>query len=375
MRIKSVEAIVVRSPELSIASGPSSLVIKLETDEGITGIGEACTHSERDEASFAAKAIIDKGYAPILKDEDVTNIQKIWYRIYGYSEWYGRRGIAIYALSAVDIALWDLLGKYLHQPVYKLMGGRFRDKIRVYASLIFNMDDPESSGREGRKYIDEGFTAVKYGWGQTWEKSFGLDANRDDETVRIIREILGPDVDLMVDVGRMVNWSVPHAIKMAQRLGKYDIYWLEEPLPQDDIEGYIALMRKSNVRIAAGEGEYTRWGYKDWIIRHAVDILQPDVSKAGGLSEVKRICDLAYMWNMMIVPHGFSTAINIAANLQLVASMPDVSLLEFRRTKSSLIYRLAKKPFEAVNGCLAIPEGEGLGIELNEDVIEECRVE
>jgi len=144
-------------------------------------------------------------------------------------------------LSAVDIALWDLLGKYLHQPVSKLLGGKFRDKIRVYASLIFNMDDPQSSGREGKKYVDEGFTAVKYGWGQTWEKAFGLDADRDEETVRIIRDILGSDVDLMVDVGRMVNWSVSYAIKMAERLGKYNIYWLEEALPQDNIEGYVTL--------------------------------------------------------------------------------------------------------------------------------------
>jgi len=375
MRIKNIEAIVVSNPEPSIASAPSSLIVKLETDEGITGIGEACTHSEGNEASFAAKAIIDRGYAPILKQEDPTNIQKIWYRIYGYSEWYGRRGIAIYALSAVDIALWDLLGKYLHQPVSKLLGGKFRDKIRVYASLIFNMDDPQSSGREGKKYVDEGFTAVKYGWGQTWEKAFGLDADRDEETVRIIRDILGSDVDLMVDVGRMVNWSVSYAIKMAERLGKYNIYWLEEALPQDNIEGYVTLTGESDVWIAAGEGEYTRWGYKDWIIRHAVDVLQPDVSKAGGLSEVKRICDLAYMWNMMVVPHGFSTAINIAANLQLVASMPNASLLEFRRTESPLIYKLVKEPFEAVDGYLDIPKGEGLGIELNEDVIEEHRVE
>jgi len=375
MKIKDIEAIVVRSPEPSIASAPSSLIVKIETDEGITGIGEGCTHSESDEASFAAKAIIERGFAPRLKGEDPLNIQKIWYKLYQYSEWYGRRGIAIYALSAIDIALWDIAGKYLHQPVHKLLGGKFRDKIRVYASLIFNMDDPESSGKEGRKYVEQGFTAVKYGWGQTWEKAFGLDADRDEEAVRIIREILGPKIDLMVDVGRMVNWSLPYAIKMAERFKKYNIYWLEEPLPQDDIEGYIMLTQKSDVWIAAGEGEYTRWGFKDWIIRRAVDVLQPDVSKAGGLSEVKRICDLAYMWSMMVVPHGFSTAINIAANLHLVASMPNASLLEFRRTESPLIYKLVKRPFEAVNGYLAIPDGEGLGIELNEDVIEEYRID
>lgn len=375
MKIKNFECVVVRNPEPSFAFGPSSLIVKIETDEGITGVGEACTHSENDEASFAAKAVIEKGYARILRDHDPTDIQKIWHEMYHYSEWYGRRGIALYALSAIDIALWDVLGKYLHQPIYKLLGGKFRDKIRVYASLIFNMDNPESSAREGMKYVKQGFTAVKYGWGQSSESSFGLDMDRDEEAIRIIRDALGSKVDLMVDVGRYVDWSLPYAIKMARRLKKFDIYWLEEPLPQDDIEGYITLKKESDVWIAAGEGEYTRWGFKDWIVRQAVDVLQPDVSKAGGISETKRISDLAHIWNMIVVPHGFSTAINIAANLHLVASMPNVPMMEFRRTESPLIYKLSKKPFEAKDGYLTIPEQEGLGMELDEEVIEKCRVD
>jgi len=267
---------------------------------------------------------------PLLKGEDPLDIHRLWYKLYRYSEWYGRRGLAIYVLSAIDTVLWDLAGKYFHVPVYKLLGGKFRDKIRVYASLIFDMDDPESSGKEGKKYVDQGYTAVKYGWGWTREKAFGLNAEKDEEVVRVIREILGPKIDLMIDVGRMVNWSLPYAAKMAERLKKYDIYWLEEPLPQDAIDSYVELTREADVWIAAGEGEYTRWGFKDWITRHAVDVLQPDVSKAGGLSEVKKITELADMWNMTVVPHGFSTAINVAANLQLVATMPNASLLDFR---------------------------------------------
>lgn len=375
MKIEDVEAIVVYNPEPSMASAPSSLIVKIKTDEGLIGIGEGCAHSENNEASLAAKTIVEKGFLPLLKGEDPLDIHRLWYKLYRYSEWYGRRGLAIYVLSAIDTALWDLAGKYFHVPVYKLLGGKFRDKIRVYASLIFDMDDPESSGKEGKKYVDQGYTAVKYGWGWTREKAFGLNAEKDEEVVRVIREILGPKIDLMIDVGRMVNWSLPYAAKMAERLKKYDIYWLEEPLPQDAIDSYVELTREADVWIAAGEGEYTRWGFKDWITRHAVDVLQPDVSKAGGLSEVKKITELAGMWNMMVVPHGFSTAINVAANLQLVATMPNASLLEFRRTESPLISRLIKKPFEAVDGHLKIPDGEGLGIELDEDVIEEYRVD
>jgi len=375
MKIEDIEAIVVYNPEPSMASAPSSLIVKIKTDEGLIGIGEGCAHSENNESSLAAKTIVEKGFLPLLKGEDPLDIHRLWYKLYRYSEWYGRRGLAIYVLSAIDTALWDLAGKYFHVPVYKLLGGKFRDKIRVYASLIFDMDDPESSGKEGKKYVDQGYTAVKYGWGWTREKAFGLNAEKDEEVVRVIRETLGPKIDLMIDVGRMVNWSLPYAAKMAERLKKYDIYWLEEPLPQDAIDSYVELTREADVWIAAGEGEYTRWGFKDWITRHAVDVLQPDVSKAGGLSEVKKITELADMWNMTVVPHGFSTAINVAANLQLVATMPNASLLEFRRTESPLISRLIKKPFEAVDGHLKIPDGEGLGIELDEDVIEEYRVD
>jgi len=314
MKIEDVEAIVVYNPEPSMASAPSSLIVKIKTDEGLIGIGEGCAHSENNEASLAAKTIVEKGFLPLLKGEDPLDIHRLWYKLYRYSEWYGRRGLAIYVLSAIDTALWDLAGKYFHVPVYKLLGGKFRDKIRVYASLIFDMDDPESSGKEGKKYVDQGYTAVKYGWGWTREKAFGLNAEKDEEVVRVIRETLGPKIDLMIDVGRMVNWSLPYAAKMAERLKKYDIYWLEEPLPQDAIDSYVELTREADVWIAAGEGEYTRWGFKDWITRHAVDVLQPDVSKAGGLSEVKKITELADMWNMTVVPHGFSTAINVAAN-------------------------------------------------------------
>jgi L-alanine-DL-glutamate epimerase-like enolase superfamily enzyme len=370
LKIKDIETYVVCNPERSLSAGPSSLIVKVKTDEGIVGIGESCTHGEYNEASFAAKAIVDKGFKPLLVGENPIETKRLWHKLYYASEWYGRRGIAIYALSAVDMALWDAVGKYLNQPIHALLGGKFRSKIRVYASLLFDMEKPENSAKEGSKYVKEGFTAVKYGWGQTRETSFGLDPNQDEEVVSVIRDGLGKNTDLMVDVGRFVNWTPHHALEMANRLKKYDIYWLEEALPQDDIDGLAWLSARAPVRIAAGEGYYTLWDFQQLITKRAVHVVQPDVGKAGGISELKKIGEFASLYNTTVVMHGFSTAINVAANLHLVANMPNVPVMEFRRTKSPLIYKLLKKPFVAEEGALKIPDGPGLGIEIDEDVLE-----
>ena len=364
-----------RVPQKSRSAAPDVVLVWVETDEGITGVGEACALSERGEAALAVKDLIEVGFKPYLIGENPLDIGRIWEKLYGYSEWYGRRGIAVYALSCLDVALWDIMGKALEVPVSTLLGGRFREKIRVYASLLFDMEDFTATADEGKNQVREGYTAIKFGWGQAPESSFGLDQEKDEAIIRALREQLGDKVDIMVDVGRFVNWSVGHAIKMARMMSKYNVFWLEEPLPQEDPDAYAELRRASDIYIAAGEGEYTRYGFRDWITKRAVDILQPDVTKTGGLTEARRIADLCQLWNIMMVPHGFSSAVNVAANLQLVASMPNAFLLEFRKTPSPLISRLAKKPFEFENGYLKIPDGPGLGIELNESTVEECTVD
>ncbi len=374
MKITDVRAIPLHSTERSLSAGPGACLVEIETDTGVVGIGEACTQSEHDEASLAAQLIIERGMKPILMGKDPLNVRRIWEDLYNRTEWFGRAGITMYALSGVDIALWDLAGKSLGVSVSRLLGGRFRDDVKVYASIIFDMEDFEAMADEAKKWTRAGFKAVKFGWGQTRESAFGLDAKADEEAVRFLRDQLGPKVDIMVDVGRYVNWSVSHAVDMARRLAKYDIYWLEEPLPQDDIDGYIRLTERSPVRIAGGEGEYNRFWFERWISGHAVDVIQPDICRAGGFTEGMRIADLVQFHNLTLVPHGFSTAVSVAANLQWISAIPSGDLLEFRRTKSPLIARLAKAPFDAKRGSLEIPDRPGLGIELDYETVEECRV-
>jgi len=374
MRIIDVTAIPLHTTETSLGAGPGACLVEVKTDEGITGIGEACTQSEHDEASLATQVIVERGLKPLLFGEDPLNIRKLWDKMYYQTEWFGRGGITMYGISAVDLALWDLLGKKLNISVSRLLGGRFREKVRVYASVLFNMNDFGATSDEAKKWVQEGYTAVKFGWGQTREAAYGLDASKDEAAVKHLREELGSDIDIMVDVGRNVNWSSYHALAMARRLSKYNIYWFEEPLPQDDIEGYIHLTSLSPVRIAAGEGEYSRFGFKRLLQSRAVDLIQPDISRAGGLTEGMRIADMAQHWNTELVPHGFSTAVNVAANLQWVAAMPDAKLVEFRRTKSPLMEKLVKKPFEVDGGYMKIPDRPGLGIDLDEKTVEEQRV-
>jgi L-alanine-DL-glutamate epimerase-like enolase superfamily enzyme len=280
----------------------------------------------------------------------------------------------MYAISGVDIALWDIMGKSLGVSVSRLLGGRFHEEIPVYASILFDMEDFSAMADEAKQWTREGYAAVKFGWGQTRETSFGLDAKKDEAALKYLREELGPDLKIMVDVGRYVNWSGSHALEMARRLAAYHISWLEEPLPQDDVDGYVRLTQISPVRIATGEGEYNRFGFKQLITRHAVDIIQPDICRTGGLTEGMRIADLVQAWNLTLVPHGFSTAVNVAANLQWVSAMMSASLLEFRRTQSPLIFNLGKPRFEAKQGQLTIPDKPGLGIEIDQRVVDECTV-
>jgi L-rhamnonate dehydratase len=374
VKISDIRLTPLMTSEDSISAGPGAALIEIETDEELVGIGEACIHSERGEAALAAQKIVDIGFKPLLINEGPFDIHRIWLKLYGYCEWYGRAGVATYVISGIDVALWDIFGKALGVPIHTLLGGRFRDKIPVYASLLFDMDDPDGTAEMGKECVKQGYRAIKYGWGRTRERAFGLDLKSDEKMIRTIRDVLGPDVQIMVDVGRFVNLTKRQAVKLARMLEKYNVFWLEEPLPPEDIDGYVDLSRTVDIYIAAGESEYNLRDFKEYITRRAVDIIQPDVTKAGGFTIARKIVDLCEAWNLMMVPHGFSTVVNVAANLHLVASMPRAFILEYRKTPSPLISRLSKKPLMYEDGCLKIPSDPGLGIEIDYSVVEECKI-
>lgn len=354
------------------------VLVHVETREGVDGWGECATGSDYGEGAFAAREIINRGFAPRLLGKNPLEIRKLWQLLFASTDNYGRRDLGLLALSGVDTALMDIAGKKFDVPACILLGGQFRSEIPLYASLLFDMDDPKGTAEKARPYVSERYYGVKFGWGMIPSKPFGADLAKDREMVSYLRNQLGPKIKIMVDVGRYVNLSASRALELARSIAPYDIMWLEEPLPRDDFEGYCQLRVASPVPIAAGESFRGIKDFKRAVSTREVDLFQPDASKAGGLSETKQIVDLIHSSNMDWVPHNWSTGINTAATAQLVASTPDGWLMEYKREPNPMVTKLIKNSehvFRVRDGRLQVSSEPGLGINVDEDVISEFKVE
>lgn len=369
MKITDIEPIHLRVPIVeAIPDGTLDvLVVRVSTDEGITGIGEVTSQSYVCKACFDAprSAARRHGLTSILLGEDPSDPVQLWEKMYYETNRYGRRGAAIHAISGADIAIWDIKGQAESKPVCELLGGKHRDTVRAYASVLFG-DTPEETAALAGEFVELGLTAAKFGWGP-----FGQDAQLDYAHVSAAREVLGDDRDLMVDAGHA--WDVATAIDRAQLLADLKIGWLEEPLAQDDRKGYEELCPRSPVPIAAGEGDVTHFDFEDLIERH-VHVVQPDVAFCGGLTVCRRVSDLCRRHGRRAVPHCFSTGINLAASLHWMASIPDGDLVEYCLRPSPLMRKLVSNLPPLVDGRVPVPEGPGLGIALDEDIIDEFRV-
>ncbi len=381
MKITRVEPIILYAQDAGMSGEANvggytgyQLIVRIDTDEGIHGWGEACVGSEKGEAAYAVKELIEKGIAPRIKGENPVEFRRIWEQLYDATYWYGRRGLATFAMSGIDTALVDIAGKAFGVPACHLLGGQYKKEIPLYASLLFDMDDPEGTAKKGEKYARLHYAGTKFGWGMVPSRPFGVNLRKDEEIVALIREGIGPETWMMIDVGRYVNWSVPYAIKMGRMVEKYDAFWLEEALSQDDLDGYAELSRALDIPVATGEELYTVYDFNEMIKRRSVDLFQPDASKVGGISEMKRIIELAHINNFMWVPHNWSTAVNTAASLHLAVSSPDGFLLEHKQEPNPLVHELTKEKFEIKNGKMQVPNKPGLGIEIDEKVLSKLRV-
>lgn len=336
-------------------------LVEIVIDEGIRGYGSAYTSLALVEASLRL-------LRRWLIGETVIEPERISETLHQRTFWQGRGGAVTHAVSAVDQALWDLFGKVTGQPVGRLLGGYYRDRIKPYGSILF--DEPHKLRLRLEDVVGRGFRAIKMGWGPFGRVSGEL----DEQLVRVARETVGAGVELMVDAGGSEEfWSHGYkwALETAHMLAEYDITWFEEALPPDDIDGYIRLREHAPVRISAGEVLTRRQSFTPWIERGAVDIIQPDCTKVGGLSEARRIGWAAYDHNIMLVPHGWNTAVGLAADLQLVAALPVAEWVEYI-TPSPFIEALVTTPFQLDDeGMLKIPAAPGLGIELNPEALAE----
>lgn len=366
-----METIYLRLPEVKwqADSGQDAIVVRIETDAGITGIGEV------DSSPLGVRGVIDGPYSHaitcglghLITGEDPFETEKLWYKMYQANVYAGRFGIAIHAMSGIDVALWDIKGKALGLPVWKLLGGGFHRKIRCYASALFGAT-PVATGELARRFRGRGFNAVKFGWAP-----MGRDEATDIGLVREGRKGLGDGADLLIDAGLV--WDAKTAIQRARAFADYDIFWLEEPLRPDDYDGYAKLSAASHLRIAAGEEESSRQNYLQLMDRGKVDVVQVDLTRCGGFTEAMKIASLAWDRGLPVANHGFTTYINVAAALHWLNSIPNALICEFvAEEETHLREIITRQRIRATDGYLDIPQEPGLGVDLDLDAIAPYRV-
>jgi D-galactarolactone cycloisomerase len=348
-------------------SSRSAMLVEIVTEDAISGWGEAYGP-----ARLTAPAV------ELLRDaligKDATETESLWHMLYSMWRDHGQKGVLIEALSAVDIALWDIRGKAVGLPIHKLLGGPIRKTVKAYATGLYRRErtDHETYLREeAASYIEQGFCAVKL--------KIGFGVEHDAAMTRAVRDEIGT-ARLMVDANHA--WDAAAACRYARQVEHCDVAWFEEPVPPEDIEGYLQVKSSTSIPVAGGECEYTRMGHRELLRRRAVDILQPDICAAGGISECKKIADMAWAFGVRYVPHVWGTGIGIAASLQLLAVLPhsplslepEEPMLEFDRTQHPIRQAILETPIEAIQGVVTIPDGPGLGIEINRSVFERFRV-
>ena len=335
-------------------------LIIVSTDEGITGFGSVFTN---DALVRAALDLLE----PLFKGENPLEPQRVSEKLHRHTFWMGRGGSVTHTISGIDIALWDILGKVTGQPVGRLLGGCYRDSVLPYASVLVR--EPAVLADQLRAIRATGFRAFKIGWGLFGRQSRAM----DEQIVKAAREAVGPECRLMVDAGGSdAFWPQDYkwAMQTAGMLASYDVYWFEEPLPPDHLHDYALLREHSPVPRAGGEVFTRRQSFYPWIQAKAFDIIQPDVTKVGGISEERRIAWMAEDNGIRFIPHGWNTAIGLAADLHLASASANTDMVEYLNGSPFIDDLLATKWALDQNGMLAVPNGPGLGISLSVEMVE-----
>lgn len=350
----------------------SATIVEVLTDAGISGWGEAlCMGLQPPEL---AAATVEAALAPLLLGADPLDTEVLWHRMYHHTRDYGTKGALVGAISAIDIALWDLAGQALGQPVYKLLGGAFRSRVQAYATGFYRISGQGEAPRlaqEAERHAANGFRAMKVKLG------FGLE---DDLAVMAaVRRAAGDAVTLMIDTNHA--YGVADAIRLGQALEDFRLRWYEEPVVPEDLAGYGEVRGALRTPIAGGEAEYTLFGFRDLLARRAVDIAQPDICHAGGFTACKHITALAHAYGVQVNPHVWGSAIGQVASLHLLAALPVANhalfarepILEYDCSSHPFRTQLIASPLQHRDGWVDVPTAPGLGIEVDRRVLEAYR--
>jgi D-galactarolactone cycloisomerase len=333
----------------------SATLVQVATDEGISGLGSCSGNGE------LIEAVVVKILQPLLIGMDPTEIDAIWDKAYfrgGHKE-FGTRGVGVVAMSGIDIALWDILGKVRGVPLSQLLGGKCRDKVPVYATALYP-EEPSKVAKRARGFAEQGFHGVKI--------KVGFDLDQDIRIVRAVRQELGKDFSIMTDANQ--GYTLDVALKAADAFADCGAYWLEEPLFVEDIDGHAILRERGKTPIAVGENLHMRYAFENFIARGAVDFIQPDVARAGGVTEIRTISAMAAKHRVPVSFHTWGDAVALAASVHLAAALQECVVMELDYTYNPLQEELLREPFKIENGYLIPPEKPGLGVELDQQALQ-----
>lgn len=355
------------------AKNRSAVIVEIITDEGVIGFGESLCHGLQ--SPMIAASIIEHSYKPLLIGRDPFDVECLWEEMYNLCRPFGQSGATVNAVSGVDIALWDIIGKSLNKPIHKLLGGAFRSEVTPYATGFYRVADgnyPQDSKEEAKRHIKNGFKAFKLKIG------FGIE--EDIKLIKAVRETVGDDIKIMADANGAYN--VAQARKLINETEKYNLYFLEELLAPEDIDGYSEIKSNSPTAIAAGEQVFGKMGYRPWFEKRSLDIIQPDLCSSGGFTECKKIAAMAQASHTTLIPHVWGSGIGIAASLQFIASIP-CNPLSLNPTEPMLEFDQSSHPFRKdlicdgihyAAGKVTIPTKPGIGVDVDIDIIKQYKI-
>lgn len=364
-------------------SGRSLVLVEIHTSAGISGMGESAIPGAPMDVT---EAIILKELRPVLLGEDPFRVEYLWQKMAVRAQQHGHGGMLYMAIGGLDIALYDIIGKAVKLPLYKLLGG-CRETVRAYASAGFYRagKSPAMLAEECRRFVEQGFQCIKIKFGRSWEYTASpihimphpeyaiVSMAEDLERVRLVRQAIGDHIHLAIDVN--TAWTPFEAIQMGRKLEEYKIFWLEEPVAVDDIEGSVRVAQALDIPVCGYETCTSLEQFRERIVRGAMDIVSPSISWCGGITEARRIAAFAHAYHLPVSTHGFGSGLTFAVNLHFLAGIPNGSLMEFEQNENPLRTEIFNEACVlSSNGSIQVPDRPGLGFTLKKSVIERYRV-